>query len=120
MHNTNSSQQFFPKGIKPRIRLRSPKSSIPTDLYLEVCYLKKRSRVKLYGCKVFPCHWNNQLQRAYISPILDAIDNHNNSIVNTEIESYLKHYKDFIDYLCASNNIDKVVNFHSELNKFRQ
>ena len=99
MHNTNSSQQFFPKGIKPRIRLRSPKSSIPTDLYLEVCFHNKRSRVKLYGCKVFPCHWNNQLQRAYISPILDAIDNHNNSIVNTEIESYLKHYKDFIDYL---------------------
>lgn len=54
--------------------------------------------------KIYPEQWNQILQKAYISPILSPIDNHNNSIVNEKIDEIKYRFNKFKLYLC---NIEK-------------
>ena len=54
--------------------------------------------------KIYPEQWNQILQKAYISPILNPIDNHNNSIVNEKIDEIKDRFNKFKLYLC---NIEK-------------
>lgn len=113
---THDNLQNFLMTLKPKFVLRNPKSNKPTHLYLEIWYKGKRSRIKLYGCKVLPTHWNKNIQRAYTSFILSDLDNHNNNIVNNEIESYNAKFYEFIAYLCENHK--QAYQFHSGLKDY--
>ena len=115
--NTEKHEQFFIKELHPKIILRSPKSCHPSFLFFEITYKSKRTRIVIPGCKVMPAHFNKDVMRAYVSPVLSNLENHNNAIVNIQIESFLLKFKQFIHYICESD-VSKVKDFHSELKKF--
>ena len=96
-------QQIFPLELRGRFFLDKPKSKQPSSLIFMV-----RLKGKLYkfatNTKVYPKQWNQELQKAYISPILTNADNLNNSIVNKKIEEVKNHFIKFKLYLC---NIDE-------------
>ena len=60
-----------------------------------------RDRVKLStGVKIYPDHWNEKRQEAYISVRLSEIDNINNTIVNKKITKLKEYFIEFKHYLC--------------------
>ncbi|MDE7437115.1 MAG: phage integrase SAM-like domain-containing protein [Muribaculaceae bacterium] len=105
-------EQHFVK-TTPKILVK--KSSIYVYPYLEVWHMGKRSRINI-RCKVLASQWCKDKHRAFISPLLSNLDNLNNSLANENIETYISHYTNFINYL--HNNPSRVANFHNEFKEY--
>jgi len=83
-------RQIFINEMQARFNLRKPRSEKPTNLYL-VCRINNKQVKLSTGVKIYPDHWNEKRQEAYISVRLSELDNINNTIVNKKITK-LKEY----------------------------
>lgn len=95
--------QLFPKELHGRFFLKSPKSTRPSAINFLIRFNSKLVKLTTH-LKIYPEQWNQILQKAYISPIVNPIDNHNNSIVNEKIDEIKDRFNKFKLYLC---NIEK-------------
>ena len=77
-------RQIFINEMQARFNLRKPRSEKPTNLYL-VCRINNKQVKLSTGVKIYPDHWNEKRQEAYISVRLSELDNINNTIVNKKI-----------------------------------
>ena len=94
-------RQVFINELKASFNLRNPKSEKPTNLYL-VCRIDKKQVKFATGVKVYPEHWNEKKQEAFISCRLTELDNVNNSIVNDKISEIKNNFIQYKQYLCAN------------------
>lgn len=92
-------RQIFINEMKARFNLRKPRSEKPTNLYL-VCRINNKQVKLSTGVKIYPDHWNEKRQEAYISVRLSEIDNINNTIVNKKITKLKEYFIEFKHYLC--------------------
>lgn len=95
--------QFFPNEISGKFYLSEPKSKKPTSILFIVNLNKKQIKFHL-GVKVYPKHWNKEVQRAYISKIIPSLDNLNNEIANNRIIDIFNNFLLFKQYICTHNN----------------
>ena len=75
------------------------KNKKPTNLYLVFRINNKQVKLST-GVKIYPDHWNEKRQEAYISVRLSEIDNINNTIVNKKITKLKEYFIEFKHYLC--------------------
>lgn len=92
-------RQIFINEMKARFNLRKPRSEKPTNLYL-VCRINNKQVKLSTGVKIYPDHWNEKRQEAYISVRLSELDNINNTIVNKKISKLKEYFIEFKHYLC--------------------
>ena len=92
-------RQIFINEMQDRFNLRKPRSEKPTNLYL-VCRINNKQVKLSTGVKIYPDHWNEKRQEAYISVRLSEIDNINNTIVNKKITKLKEYFIEFKHYLC--------------------
>lgn len=92
-------RQIFINEMQARFNLRKPRSEKPTNLYL-VCRINNKQVKLSTGVKIYPDHWNEKRQEAYISVHLSEIDNINNTIVNKKITKLKEYFIEFKHYLC--------------------
>ena len=92
-------RQIFINEMQARFNLRKPRSEKPTNLYL-VCRINNKQVKPSTGVKIYPDHWNEKRQEAYISVRLSEIDNINNTIVNKKITKLKEYFIEFKHYLC--------------------
>ena len=92
-------RQIFINEMQARFNLRKPRSEKPTNLYL-VCRINNKQVKLSTGVKIYPDHWNEKRQEAYISVRLSEIDNINNTIVNKKITKLQEYFIEFKHYLC--------------------
>lgn len=92
-------KQIFINEMQARFNLRKPRSEKPTNLYL-VCRINNKQVKRSTGVKIYPDHWNEKRQEAYISVRLSEIDNINNTIVNKKITKLKEYFIEFKHYLC--------------------
>ena len=92
-------RQIFINEMQARFNLRKPRSEQPTNLYL-VCRINNKQVKLSTGVKIYPDHWNEKRQEAYISVRLSEIDNINNTIVNKKITKLKEYFIEFKHYLC--------------------
>ena len=92
-------RQIFINEMQARFNLRKPRSKKPTNLYL-VCKINNKQVKLSTGVKIYPDHWNEKRQEAYISVRLSEIDNINNTIVNKKITKLKEYFIEFKHYLC--------------------
>ena len=92
-------RQIFINEMQARFNLRKPRSEKPTNLYL-VCRINNKPVKLSTGVKIYPDHWNEKRQEAYISVRLSEIDNINNTIVNKKITKLKEYFIEFKHYLC--------------------
>ena len=59
-------EQYFFNEVQARFHLRKPKANKPTNIYL-VCRINGKQVKLSTGVKVYPEHWNEEKQEAYIS-----------------------------------------------------
>lgn len=90
---------IFINEMQARFNLRKPRSEKPTNLYL-VCRINNKQVKLSTGVKIYPDHWNEKRQEAYISVRLSEIDNINNTIVNKKITKLKEYFIEFKHYLC--------------------
>ena len=92
-------RQIFINEMQARFNLRKPRSEKPTNLYL-VCRINNKQVKLSTGVKIYPDHWNEKRQEAYISVHLSELDNINNTIVNKKITKLKEYFIEFKHYLC--------------------
>ena len=92
-------RQIFINEMQARFNLRKPRSEKPTNLYL-VCRINNKQVKLSTGVKIYPDHWNEKRQEAYISVRLSELDNINNTIANKKITKLKEHFIEFKHYLC--------------------
>ena len=92
-------RQIFINEMQARFNLRKPLSEKPTNLYL-VCRINNKQVKLSTGVKIYPDHWNEKRQEAYISVRLSELDNINNTIVNKKITKLKEYFIEFKHYLC--------------------
>ena len=92
-------RQIFINEMQARFNLRKPRSEKPTNLYL-VCRINNKQVKLSTGEKIYPGHWNEKRQEAYISVRLSELDNINNTIVNKKITKLKEYFIEFKHYLC--------------------
>ena len=92
-------RQIFINEMQACFNLRKPRSEKPTNLYL-VCRINNKQVKLSTGVKIYPDHWNEKRQEAYISVRLSEIDNINNTIVNKKITKLKEYFIEFKHYLC--------------------
>lgn len=91
--------QLFINELKCSFNLRQPKVDKPTNIYLVARI--NNTQVKLStGVKVYPEHWNEKKQEAYISVRLSELDNNNNIIANDKLTELKASFVDFKHYIC--------------------
>jgi len=95
-------QQNFLNELKASFCLRKPKSNRPTNIYM-VCRIDGKQVKLSTGVKVYPEHWNKDMQEAYTSFKLSDLDNRNNEIANKRLFELTTEFKQYKMYLC--NNI---------------
>ena len=93
-------QNFYDK-CKLRFYLPFSKSSNPGTIYLTTYIDGKHYRCSTH-LKVYPNQWNSEKQLAVISNVQSQLDNHNNEIVNEQLNKLRRYYSEFIEYV--SNN----------------
>ena len=103
-------RQIFINEMQARFNLRKPRSEKPTNLYL-VCRINNKQVKLSTGVKIYPDHWNEKRQEAYISVRLSEIDNINNTIVNkkiTKLKEYLKQNNiEYVEYNISKSSEHK-------------
>lgn len=87
-------QIFLPK--RPTFKLRTPRSSKPTMVYLVFFANGKQYKIST-GVKVLPSQWSDEHQVAIVSNLNSKLDNRNNEIVNRKIEEVEQSYRQFVD-----------------------
>ena len=92
-------RQIFINEMQALFNLRKPRSEKPTNLYL-VCRINNKQVKLSTGVKIYPDHWNEKRQEAYISVRLSELDNINNTIVNKKITKLKEYFIEFKHYLC--------------------
>ena len=92
-------RQIFINEMQARFNLRKPRSEKPINLYL-VCRINNKQVKLSTGVKIYPDHWNEKRQEAYISVRLSELDNVNNTIVNKKITKLKEYFIEFKHYLC--------------------
>ena len=92
-------RQIFINEMQARFNLRKPRSEKPTNLYL-VCRINNKQVKLSTGVKIYPDHWNEKRQEAYISVRLSELDNINNTIANKKITKLKEYFIEFKHYLC--------------------
>jgi len=107
--------QFFARELNASFNLRKPKSKKPTNVYM-VCRLEGKQVKLSTGVKVYPEHWDEKKQEAYISFKLSELDNRNNHITNNRIKEVKEFFSEYVYYLC--NNPDKLKDSLSILKSF--
>ena len=103
MNNKAQTGQIFFNEVQAKFNLREPKSNKPTNIYL-VCRIDRKQIRLSTGVKVYPEHWNEKKQEAYISCRLSELDNLNNTIVNTKIAEVKNRFLQYKRYLCDNPN----------------
>ena len=103
MNNKAQTGQIFFNEVQAKFNLREPKSNKPTNIYL-VCRIDRKQIRLSTGVKVYPEHWNEKKQEAYISCRLSELDNLNNTIVNTKIVEVKNRFLQYKRYLCDNPN----------------
>ena len=103
-------RQIFINEMQARFNLRKPRSEKPTNLYL-VCRINNKQVKLSTGVKIYPDHWNEKRQEAYISVRLSELDNINNTIVNkkiTKLKEYLKQNNiEYVEYNISKSSEHK-------------
>lgn len=117
------NEQIFLRELNGSFNLRQTKVDKPTNLYFVVRIEGKQFKFAT-GVKVYPKHWNNEKQRAYVSYILSELDNKNNEVVNNRISEILFSFSEYKQYLCDNpNKMDEMLNilksyiYKSNMNK---
>lgn len=82
-----------------RFYLRNPKSTSPCMIYLVVHIGGKQYTLSTH-LRVYPNQWNQEKQLAVISNVQSKLDNHNNEIVNEQINKLRHYYSEFFEYIC--------------------
>ena len=95
----NKKQQSFYKRNKVRFYLRNPKSTSPCMIYLVVHIGGKQYTLSTH-LRVYPNQWNQEKQLAVFSNVQSKLDNHNNEIVNEQINKLRHYYSEFFEYIC--------------------
>ena len=95
----NKKQQSFYKKNKVRFYLGKPKSTSPCMIYLVVRIDGKEYKLSTH-LKVYSNQWNQEKQLAVISNVQSKLDNHNNKIVNEQINKLRRYYSEFFEYIC--------------------
>lgn len=95
----NTNYQIFSSDLKVFFRLREPKATEATNVYMCFCLKDKVYKIAT-GIRVHPQHWHKGKQLAYTSTILSALDNRNNEIANKRIEQCRLAFEDYKNYLC--------------------
>lgn len=96
-------RQVFINEMQATFNLRQPKASKPTNVYL-VCRVQGKQVKLSTGVKVYPEHWNEKKQEAYISCRLSELDNQNNEIANNKINKLKACFSSYKKYLCDNPN----------------
>ena len=91
--------EFFFNELQARFNLREPKANKPTNIYL-VCRISGKQVKLATGVKIYPDHWNEKKQEAYISCRISELDNLNNTIVNQKIIEIKNRFLQYKHYLC--------------------
>lgn len=91
--------QFFFNEVQARFHLRKPKADKPTNIYL-VCRINGKQVKLSTGVKVYPEHWNEEKQEAYISCRLTELDNLNNTVANEKLAELKNSFLEYKYYLC--------------------
>lgn len=95
--------QLFFNEVHVRFHLRNPKINKPTNIYL-VCRINGKQVKLATGVKVYPEHWNESKQEAYISFRLSELDNVNNNITNEKLTELKANFVEYKSYLCQHPN----------------
>ena len=96
-------EQYFFNEVQARFHLRKPKANKPTNIYL-VCRINGKQVKLSTGVKVYPEHWNEEKQEAYISCRLSELDNRNNTITNEKLTELKASFVEYKYYLCQHPN----------------
>ena len=96
-------EQYFFNEVQARFHLRKPKANKPTNIYL-VCRINGKQVKLSTGVKVYPEHWNEEKQEAYISCRLSELDNRNNTITNEKLTELKVSFVEYKYYLCQHPN----------------
>ena len=96
-------EQYFFNEVQARFHLRKPKANKPTNIYL-VCRINGKQVKLSTGVKVYPEHWNEEKQEAYISCRLSELDNSNNTITNEKLTELKASFVEYKYYLCQHPN----------------
>lgn len=95
----NTNYQIFSSDLKVFFRLREPKATDATNVYM--CFTISNKTYKIAtNVRVHPRHWHRGKQLAYTSTILSALDNRNNEIVNSRLKQCKIAFEDYKNYLC--------------------
>lgn len=97
------AEQYFFNEVQARFHLRKPKANKPTNIYL-VCRINGKQVKLSTGVKVYPEHWNEEKQEAYISCRLSELDNMNNIITNEKLTELKASFVEYKYYLCQHPN----------------
>lgn len=100
-------QIFLPK--RPSFKLRTPRSSKPTMVYLVFFANGKQYKIST-GVKVLPSQWSDEHQLAIVSNLNSKLDNRNNEIVNKKIEEVEQSYRQFVDTVSTLDKMPTEVN----------
>ena len=95
--------QYFFNEVQAMVHLRKPKANKPTNIYL-VCRINGKQVKLSTGVKVYPEHWNEEKQEAYISCRLSELDNRNNTITNEKLTELKVSFVEYKYYLCKHPN----------------
>lgn len=92
-------KQFFVQEIRGNFNLRKRKSDRPTNIYFVLCLGGKQIKIPT-GVRIYPHHWNRRKQQPLITAALSALDNKNNAVVLSTINTMKSNFLRYIEYLC--------------------
>ncbi len=92
-------EQVFINELKMSYHKKKVSGKQPTGLYM-LCTICGVQYKIMTGVRVYPEHWNQKKQKAYVSDILTENDNRNNIIVNKRLSECSICFDEFKQYLC--------------------
>lgn len=92
-------KQIFAQEIRGHFNLRKSNSDRPTNIYFVMCIGGKQFKIPS-GVRVYPHQWNKRKQLPLITSALSELDNRNNAIVISTINTMKKNFLRYIEYLC--------------------
>lgn len=98
-------KQIFAQEISGHFNLRKRYSDHPTNLYFVLRIGGNQIKIPT-GVRVYPHHWNRKKQQPLITSALSELDNRNNAIVLSTINTMKSNFSRYIEYLC--NNPDEL------------
>lgn len=96
-------KQFFANEISAHFNLRKRHTDRPTNIYFVMVIGGKQIKIPTL-VKIYPNHWNGKKQKPLISSSLSELDNQNNAIVLSTINTMKSNFQRYIEYLCNNPN----------------